>query len=618
MQVTIHGDAVKVLQDSLNIGDVIEERSACSFIVVDDVGVHYSQGQPVVITDNLAIIYAGYIDKSSEKKLSGNTMVLHTITCKDMHYLADKRIIAKAYIDMFAGDIVKDLITEKLSAEGVTIGYIENGPSVIEAVFNYITATRALESLAEKANFIWYIDYDKKLYFMPRSTYAAPWTATADDMRDGSVKLERGNSQYRNTQYVKGGKDITNTLTENKKGDGSTRAWVVSFPVATEPSISLNGTPIAASDIGIRGVETDKKYYWSKGNNTINQDSSLTLLTASDTLTISYKGEFDIIVKTLSEAEIASIVELEGDTTGVIEDVADEMNSTTREAAFEIANAKLAKYGVIGRRLMFQTLRSGLWAGQILTVDLPEHDINAAELLIESITITTEETVTWYDVTCAEGPEQQSWTKMFEQMADKGQPFVARENISEDEVLITLKTFTKTWYPSTANNIFRELFPSATLYPSTGLYPVFSSSQRVLYVELLDETDAVIIRKAITKQTGTTILNSLNYIAPFEAVDAIAKVRWYGGSTATEENSSGVLVDEQAYAKVKTALEALQIDKTDTKGLWYIPLSDSGLYAVYDSSSNRLYMSNIDTSTAYTSAYTAVQIDAFILSVMGV
>ena len=200
-------------------------------------------------------------------------------------------------------------------------------------------------------------------------------------------------------------------------------------------------------------MEENKKYYWSKGENTINQDEVETILTASDTLAITYQGEFSIIVKTLNPAEISTLETIEGNS-GIVEDIADENNSTTREAAFEIANAKLQKYGVIGRRLKFRTRRAGLWAGQILTVNLPEHDMSA-EMLVESVSISTEQnTVVWYDVTCAEGPEQQSWTKVFETMATRGQTFVVRENISDDEILIILQSFSKTWESTDSPNIF--------------------------------------------------------------------------------------------------------------------------------------------------------------------
>lgn len=59
---------------------------------------------------------------------------------------------------------------------------------------------------------------------------------------------------------------------------------------------------------------------------------------------------------------------------------------------------------------------------------------------------------------------------------------------------------------------------------------------------------------------------STTYIAPFEANKNIAKVRFWGGYQANDAVGSGVLVDEQAYDKLKTQLEALQIDKVDIRG----------------------------------------------------
>lgn len=565
MTVTINSAAVTVLQDTLTVDDVIEERSVCSFTVYDAVSVNYSQGQPVAVTDDDSnVIFAGYIDRAVEIKAPGSSVKSHSITCKDMHYLSDKRIIAKAYENTAAGTIVADLITEKLGDEGVTAGTISAGPTIVEAVFNYVTVTRAIESLAEKSNFIWYIDYDKKLYFVARTAIVSPWAATGSDMLAGSVRVEHGNSAYRNTQYVRGGKDITDSLTENKKGDGATRAWVVSFPIAYEPTMTLNGTPIAAADIGIRGVEENKKYYWSKSDNTVSQDPAETLLASTDTLAITYNGEYDVIVKTMDQAQINGLSAIEGATSGIVEDVADESDTTSREAAFEIANARLARYAVAGRKLSFRTTRAGLWAGQILTVGLPEHNI-AADMLIMSVAVTAEQNNLRYDVMCLEGPEQRSWVKMFEQMANPSQPFISRENISEDEVLVILKTFAKDWYYDTANDIFAVLYPAAAdLYPAAAdFFPVFEPTQKVLYCELLTAADAVLSRKVITTQTGTTTLISTCYFLPTEAIGTIAKARWYGGSNATVSDGTGVMVDEQVYAHVKTALEALQIEKTD-------------------------------------------------------
>lgn len=558
---TIGGIIVNMRLDTIQIDDAIGARTTCSFVVQDLTGIaSYVQSQPVEITDGGVTLFAGFIDNAVQKKVSGNVAIMHTINCKDMHYLADKRIVAKAYANTAAGTIVTALITDYLTAEGITAGTIQAGPILTEAIFNYVSATTALESLAEKAGFIWYIDYDKKLYFMARSTVVAPWAATADDMLDGSVTVSHGNSAYRNTQFVRGGKDITDALTENRIGDGVLTAFTLNFPVALVPTVTLNA---GAQTVGIRGVDTSKNWYWSKGSSIISQDEAGILLDNTDTLTVIYQGEFDVIVKTLNESEIIRLVTAEA-SSGIVENVSDEQNSTTREAAFEVANAQLEKYSVVGRRLKFATLRSGLFAGQILAVDLSEHNIDT-DLLIETVSISTDQGIPIYDVVASEGPEQQSWTKMFENMATRNYNPTIFENIGESEILITLSTFTKTWLAATAANIFAQPAIGDSLLCGS-FYPAFETDERVLYVELWNAANAVILRKQIIKQTGTTTLNSVAYLASFEAVGTIAKIAWYGGGTATAANGSGVKVDEQVYSKVKTTLEALQLSKTDTKG----------------------------------------------------
>lgn len=573
MNVKINEVDAKVILDSLSIEDAIGERSTASFIVYDEQGqYHFSQNQKVEIYDGIDLVFAGFIDLPNEQEIPGTTSLTHTIRCKDNHYLADKRIIAKAYESITTGAVVNDIITNYLATEGVTVGNVMDGADLTEAVFNYVPVSKALEALAERSGYIWYIDYDKKLYFIPRATYSAPWDLTNADILSGSLTVENSNSKYRNKQYVKGGRDITDPMTENKKGDGATRTWVLGFPLAKVPTLTLNSTPILASDVGIRGVDESKKYYWSKGSDTITHDNSQTLLTASDTLGVTFQGEYDVVVVTFDPEQIENLKTIEG-SSGVVEDVSDDMDTSNREASFQNANSKLQKYGVIGRRIMFTTRRSGLFAGQVIDTTLLQHEINNVECLIECVTIDFIDDQIRYKVKCAEGPEQNSWTKMFEVMATRGQAFVVRQNISEKQILVTLDTFSKTWESADNPNIFKEVYASDTLFPSTALYPMFAFTDRVKYIELLDSLDGVLLRKRVTKQTGSDtgeILSTI-YIAPFEANDQIDKIRFYGGTKATSVNDSGVPIDEQPYSKLKTQLEAIQLEKTDTRN--FVPMT---------------------------------------------
>lgn len=577
--ILINGQEVDIVKGSLSIEDVIDERTICSFTVIDVNGNYqFKHGQQVIVAEPVGIVFSGVIDRPVKRKVGSDAE--HYITCVDWHYLADKRIIAKAYQDEYAGQIVRDIVDQYLSEEGVTMDYedgeyylaseypalfegfstVHDGPLIEEAVFNYIPIAQAIETLAEKAGFFWMIDQYKKLFFVPRTAFNAPYTIIGEMIERGSLQIEHGNPKYRNRQYVKGGKDITDPQTEYKVGDGESQSFVVGFPVAKVPTIeiSLDGGAWTEQTVGIKGLDDDKQWYWSKGDNSIVQDSDGDVLAAVDKLRITYQGEFSVVVITQNNEEIENQKEIEGGS-GIVEDVSDEPSTSTRDAAFQSANAKLQKFGQIGRKIRFRTWKLGLEVGQLIPVLLPEHGLET-NMLIELIQITKENNQLWFSVAAAEGATTGSWARIFASFA-AGQSFVVRENIDEDQVLITLAEFDRTWESADHPNIFTEVYASDTLYPSDTLFPMFDVADRVREMALLDDDDNIILRKPFTKQTGadTDEIVTTIYISPFEGNGEIAKVLFYGG------RNGNVVVDEQTYEHEKTSLEAIQVVKTDTR-----------------------------------------------------
>jgi len=77
-----------------------------------------------------------------------------------------------------------------------------------------------------------------------------------------------------------------------------------------------------------------------------------------------------------------------------------------------------------------------------------------------------------------------------------------------------------------------------------------------------------IFRKAVTSQiaggTGITITNL--YVAPEEAVGTIEEIGFFSGSAATSTANSGILFARVLYSRTKTAVESIQIERTDTIG----------------------------------------------------
>ena len=76
-------------------------------------------------------------------------------------------------------------------------------------------------------------------------------------------------------------------------------------------------------------------------------------------------------------------------------------------------------------------------------------------------------------------------------------------------------------------------------------------------------------RKAVTSQAaggsvGVTITNL--YVAPEEAVGTIEEIGFFSGSAASSTTNSGTLFARVLYSRTKTAVESIQIERTDTIG----------------------------------------------------
>lgn len=350
-------------------------------------------------------------------------------------------------------------------------GPIQDGPTVVEAVFNYVPVTQALDALAERAGFSWWIDPDKKLHFVERSTYAAPWSVSSTT-KIQNVEVEQDRGEYRNRQYIKAGKDVTDPQVESFKGDGSSRTFTVGFPIAKVPTVKVNGV---AKTVGIKGVDIGKDWYWNKGDPVITQDQAGVVLTSADNLEVTYQGFFDVVLLTYDEVAINERKALEGGT-GYYEAVDEEPYLSSRQAAFESANAKLRRYAQMGKTLRFETELSGLKPGQLLTVNLPIHNISNEQFLIEQVDFSdfgAAEGRFRYVVTAVSGQAVGGWVKFFKNMASRGQTFVIRENIREEQILIVLVQPSEAWAWGETFSVtpYACPVPSSTLYPSTTLYP---------------------------------------------------------------------------------------------------------------------------------------------------
>lgn len=432
----INGNEI-LIKNSWSILDKINARSTLQ-LDVEDLGVLESirNGDAFRMELDSVTVFSGLVKKVRISEPEAGRFV-YSIKISDNAALAEKRLIASVYENVLAGDIAKDLIIQKLGAEGVTIGIIEDGPVITKAVFNYIKVSSALDQLKELTGFIWNIDVDKKLNFTSRETTLAPFTLD-DNVPVRAFVHESNMDQYRNTNYVRGGltqTELQEDLIPMPKPDGVSRSFVWRYPLAKKPILRINGVPVNPNDIGINGIDTGKKWYFTFGSDTINQDRNEPVLT-TEVLDGDIVGLRQLFVAVQDSAEVENRKAIEIGGSGIYEYISVEKSIDTTAQGIDFGNAQLEIYAQIQDFVTFTTSVRGLKAGQLLKVKKTGHNINE-DFLIESVTIGPDGPGGLeFSVKALDGAAIGGWESFFKELLKRSSEFV----ISENEVIVLLQT----------------------------------------------------------------------------------------------------------------------------------------------------------------------------------
>jgi hypothetical protein len=542
----------------------IEERSITSLNLIDESASYdFEYGEEVKIRDdNYDMVFGGLVSESTVTLMNPRTgSLLHSLRVWDYHSLADGRQFIGAYVTTTGDAIVRDILTI-LAEEGISEGEIQGSDVTLEnIIFNYITCAEALDKVKDLCGFTWFINEEKKLYFVDRATFAAAWNIVdGSEMYMEGVTLATGNPEYRNIQYIQGGQAETIERTEPFIGDGTNRNFTLGYPVAKVPTITLNELP---QSVGIKGVETGKNFYWSKGDAVITQEQADTVLTASDDLQVTYTGSFKIMVKVSQAAEITRQQINQGWGTGKIERKDVDTTLQSLDSAIDAAKAKLANYATIGRKLTYTTQTSGLAAGALQIITIPALGLSAQEFLITSVTYSAPGGLMQYDVEAVLGPVDESYRKLICDIAAAARQKQSEEAGQSDSIQ-GLEQFSKTWIATEHPNPFITATSTAT--PADTDFPCLSSDDRLKYL-VLYTGGAEFFRKAITLQTQAAAeIDTTTIVLAQEANGTvISHVGLWGGNTCSATAATGFEMSKYSYSKTKTTLESLQFDMTDLK-----------------------------------------------------
>lgn len=457
-----------VIAGTLQCQGTIGKHGSASFTVETDSTIHFQQYQQVSIFDqNGVLAFSGYMNDPEESPNGWNDpngwngTIRHSISCVDQAWLASKRRVAATFTNKTCGYMAQWLLDNILVQEGVTRGQIYDGltPSLTlfpsptlypggnvglipQANFGYCKVSEALAALAAAASnsgvpYYCMIDQLKQLWFVPYTTVVN--SNIIDGTAQDNIKVKRTNPSYRNQQIVQGGVAQTVQQTETRKGDSNTIAFPMKYDLATVPTVTVNGV---TKTVGINGVDTGKDWYWNKGSNLITQDTSGTKLTSSDTLSVTYIGQYPNTVISQNAAQVSAQAAIDG-TSGIIEDLTNDDSLNDINSALASASASLTLYGQAGVIVSFDTQVAGYAPGQLVTIDLPWHDIHTDQFLIESVTASDSRDGLniYYTVVALQGPADVSWQDFFAKLL-KTPPPANAINLSTTTSTNILQPFT--------------------------------------------------------------------------------------------------------------------------------------------------------------------------------
>lgn len=556
----------KLLEFSLSINETLNERSTCSFSIKTDININLQKGMRTRVESTGDTLFNGFINSATHKDYPVQGVRVYAIECVDLHYLIDKRVYVRGFVDQMCGDIVKTMVNEVLADEGITYteDSIEVGFNLPAISFSYRKCSDILDQLAEISNYVWYVDYNGVLHFKGHNATGVAPEVTDSIIRGEGLVITNKNNQYRNRQYIKGAVAETNEITQIFYGDGANKSFTLGYRLADKPKIWIGGEYIYEDDIVLKGYNETAKWYYQKQDAVILQNLDADPVAKGVEIRVVYKGIFPIVAITESMHEIERNKDL-GSGTGLVEVVDDESDITNLGTAISTAIGRLGKYCGDTYQVDFTTSTKGFDVGQTVTFNTTQ--LKDDNYLIESIEIIDDLNIVWYKITAVKGALVDSWEKTLGRGL-RSKPTVANTEIEEQETVVLNRSFSKVWTKDENPNIMRILYPDGSVTAGAGLTPTFIYDQRVSYIEILDAKGTVLTRNIRSSQSDPSrdTIYTYFYIDPFIAIGEWAKVRFYGGYQASFTIGSGVLIDEQPITLTKSNLEGVQIARTDTKG----------------------------------------------------
>lgn len=118
----------------------------------------------------------------------------------------------------------------RVNSEGsFTLYNVQAAPTIFDDLrAPRLKPTAFMQTLAKTFEYLWYIDYDRDIHYMPQETEYAPFSLTDTSNNFDGLKVEVDQSQIGNRIIILGGEEISDSrYSQVVPGDNAVREWVL-------------------------------------------------------------------------------------------------------------------------------------------------------------------------------------------------------------------------------------------------------------------------------------------------------------------------------------------------------------------------------------------------------
>jgi len=352
-------------------------------IVTKGIATAPQEGSEVLFKDDTRFLFGGYISRVQPEETGKGSLFDFSVEVSDYSYIFNSKIARRAYTNKTLLYIVTDLMNTYVgTAYSFDLTNVQTGPTIDTISFDHISIRKCFEKLSKLTGYVWWVDYEKKLYFQTVTTTAAPETVTDSSNNIDSVNITYDTSQVRNSVTVIGsanGEQSLDLTSDTFVGDNETRSWELSDKPSQVLSITINGVSQQFS-LDLNERETDV-FVYSFTSQSLRLTDTQTTPTGSDTIVITYYPRIPIIEKLTDLASISFFTALDGGNGTYEYTVRDSSIGSISEANAR-AKQELEEYsmpladGKITTRTGLLTAGSIFKPGQALTVNLPTQGLS--------------------------------------------------------------------------------------------------------------------------------------------------------------------------------------------------------------------------------------------------